>query len=82
MAVLPTGCMGKIGQIYEQLLPNMSEIGMFQSVFRGGRAGSITIVVLQLSATALQISGLNKSEAGPVLFLLQCEIRAKEQTKT
>ena len=52
------------------------------SVFSGGRAGSITIVVLPLSAPALQISGLNKSEAGPLLFLLQCETRTKEQTKT
>ena len=32
LAVLPTGYMGKFGQIYEQLLPNMSEIGMFQSI--------------------------------------------------
>ena len=52
------------------------------SVFWGGRAGSITIVVLPLSAPALQISGLNKSEAGPLLFLLQCETWAKEQKKT
>ena len=65
--------MGKIGQLYEQLLPNMSEIGTFQCS---------TIVVLLLSAPALQISGLNKSEAGLLLFLLQCETRAKEQTKT
>ena len=52
------------------------------SVFWGGRAGSITIAVLPLLAPTLQISGLNKSEAGPLLFLLQCETRAKEQTKT
>ena len=31
---------------------------------------------------ALQISGLKKSEAGPLLFLLQCETRVKEQTKS
>ena len=80
LVVLPTG-FGKIGQIYEQLLPNMSEIGMFQCS-EVEEAGSITIVVLPLSAPALQISGLNKSEAGPLLFLLQCETRTKEQTET
>ena len=53
------------------------------SVCRGGRAGSITIVVLPLSALMeLQISCLKKSETGPLLFLLQCETRAKEKTKT
>ena len=56
---------------------------MFQCSEVEEHAGSITIVVLPLSAPALsQISGLNKSEAGPLLFLLQCETRAKEQTKT
>ena len=29
---------------------------------------------------ALQISGLKKSEVGLLLFLLQCETRAKEKT--
>ena len=74
--------MGKFGQIYEQLLPNTSEIGMFQSISVLRWKSRITIVVLPLSAPALQISSLNKSEAGPLLFLLQCETRAKEQTKT
>ena len=45
-------------------------------------AGSITIVVLPLSALmALEISGLKKGEAGPLLFFIQCETRAKDRRK-
>ena len=80
MAVLPTG----YGKNWTDLRAVAAKhVGNRDvSVLRGGRAGSITIVVLPLSAPALQISGLNKNEAGPLLFLLQCETRAKEQTKT
>ena len=41
--------MGKIGQIYEQLLPNMSEIGMFQCS-EVEEQGLSQIVVLPLLA--------------------------------
>ena len=80
MAVPPTGYEKKLTDLRAVAAKHVGNRNV--SVFCGGRAGSISIVVLPLSAPALQISGLNKSEAGPLLFLLQCETRAKEQTKT
>ena len=81
LAVLPTGYGKNLTDLRAVAAKHFGNRNV--SVCRGGRAGSITIVVLPLSALMeLQISGLKKSEAGPLLFLLQCETRAKEQTKT
>ena len=80
LAVLPTGYRKRLTDLRAVAAKHVGNRNV--SVLIGGRAGPITIVVLPLSAAALQISGLNKSEAGPLLFLLQCETRAKEQTKT
>ena len=81
LAVLPTGYGKNLTDLRAVAAKHFGNRNV--SVCRDGRAGSITIVVLPLSALMeLQISSLKKSEAGPLLFLLQCKTRAKEKTKT
>ena len=83
LAVLPTGYGKNLTDLRAVAAKHFGNRNV--SVCRGRRAGSIsiTIVVLPLSALMeLQISCLKKSETGPLLFLLQCETRAKEKTKT
>ena len=75
--------MGKFGQIYEQLLPNMSEIGMFQSISAlRWKSRVYHNCCLSVIGPGTPDFGFEQEEAGPLLFLLQCETRAKEQTKT
>ena len=61
----------------------MSEIGMIQC-FEVKEQGlsQLTSVLPLLALMALQMLVLKKGEAGTPLFLLQCETRAKEQSKT